>query len=240
MEEGLWEGERDVDKETDTSELIEPGAFIELLVDEATTSIRLVYTPKSNLETAEDVAAIEHKLCRLITLCDPDSATNDIDISKPKQLFGQKYIELQLSDKAKAELEGTPFDFGLRIASSTGRDVLKRYSLQYPEYRETRGMYTSETQDTPHNVLSVYSIKAESFVPDYRNSYPSATAVSWAMLLRFLDRRCHWSGGGDDCSMYRSGPDGTRGNSSRTRRESTSTSTDWHVSSPSDATSVSY
>ena len=165
MEEGLWEGERDVDKETDTSELIEPGVFIELLVDEATKSIRLVYTPKSNSETAEDVAAIEHKLCRLITLCDPDSATNDIDISKPKQLFAQKYIELQLSDKAEAELEGTPVDFGLRIASSTGRDVLKRYSLQYPEYRETRGMYTSASSEG-RDVLKRYSLQ----YPEYRET----------------------------------------------------------------------
>ena len=127
--EGIWED--------DTTELLEPGGFIELPVDEATTSIRLVYQPQSNLKTAGDVAAMINKLCRWITLCDPNSATKDIDISKPTQLFGHKYIELRLSDKAKAELNGTPVDFGLRTASGAFI-LLDRFSLQSPVHRETR------------------------------------------------------------------------------------------------------
>ena len=201
--EGIWED--------DTSELLAPGAFIELPVDEATTSIRLVYAPKSNLKTAGDVAAMKKKLCQLISLCDPASATKDIDISKPKQLFGHKYIELRLSDKAKAGLDGTPVDFGLRIASGV-LILLKRFSLQSPVNRETRGVST-KIQYVKWQHSRPYSIKTDNLVPDYRNSNRNPFAVSLAMLFGFFDRRCHvlrYPG----CDLYRSGPDGISGHSS--------------------------
>ena len=175
---------------------ITPGGIIRLPVNTHTKSIRAMYVRQKNEEKSSYVRSMQKKLCRVLSLCDQVSTVN-IDITKTKDLYGYSYIELKISEDARALLNATSIDFELQIEFDNRQPVRKRFSLNCPAKRQKRAI---SKQYLPWIRWITQFIRFEYFVPKYQqftiikggqSCYVGSAAVAWATVFGYYDRRSH-------------------------------------------------
>ena len=211
--------EDDDEDEGFIEDYITPGGIIRLPVNKHTKSIRAMYVRQKNEEKSSYVRSMQKKLCRVLSLCDQVSTVN-IDITKTKDLYGYSYIELKISEDARALLNATSIDFEVQIELDNKQLVRKRFSLNCPPRRQKRWK-----EYTKFTAWGVTSIPGEHYFPYYwqhevtrgrKNCLVGCGSVAWAMVFGYYDRRSHaepYIYGNGSQYMYRCGADGTYGSS---------------------------